>query len=155
VAPWRRVLRPRTLIYSAVWAAIGLVMLAMLTTRDRVALTVLHDRNPLFTELSAGDIRNGYTVKVLNMLAEPRTFRISIEGLEGATLSIAGAVALDGRVAEVTAPPDAVRSLRALVTAPADGARRDFEFVLEEVRADGAAAETGRSEAVFHGPARR
>ncbi len=155
VSPLTRVLRPRTMLYTAVWAAIGLGMLAMVTTRDRVGLTVLHDRNPLFTELSAGDIRNGYTVKVLNMLAEPRSFRISIEGLEGAAMTIAGVEPVAPTAAEVTAPPDAVRSLRVLVTAPPDGARRDFEFVLEELRGDGAAAETDRAGAAFHGPARR
>ena len=155
VAPWRRVLRPRTLIYTAVWAAIGLAMLAMVSTRERLDLNVLHDRNPLFTELSGGEIRNGYTVKILNMLAEPRHFRLSVEGLAGATMTIAGVDPVAPAAADVVASPDAVRSLRVLVTAPADGPRRDFTFVLEELREDGQPGETDRVEAAFHGPDRR
>ncbi len=34
--------------------------------------------------LSDGSIRNGYTLKVLNMTNEPRTFEVAIDGLPGA-----------------------------------------------------------------------
>ena len=151
VPMWKRVFRPRTLIYFAVWAAIGLIMLAMVTGRDRLDLNVLHDRNPLFTELSDGTVRNGYTIKALNMVPEPRRMRLTAEGLGGAILSSAGLQA-EGPVLEFEAPPDAVREVRVLVTAPDGGERREFDFVLEVLTGTGEPGETDRVEAVFHGP---
>ena len=40
--------------------------------RPTLEINVLHDRNPLFVRLSDGGMRNGYTVKILNKLHEPR-----------------------------------------------------------------------------------
>ncbi|NIR44608.1 MAG: cytochrome c oxidase accessory protein CcoG, partial [Gemmatimonadetes bacterium] len=51
---WRSILRPRTLVYFLIWAAIGLFMVYHVATRDRMDLNVLHDRNPLFVQLSDG-----------------------------------------------------------------------------------------------------
>ena len=48
------------------------------------------DRNPLFVQLSDGAIRNGYTVKILNQKQEQRNFRLTIEGLAGATMEMVG-----------------------------------------------------------------
>jgi cytochrome c oxidase accessory protein FixG len=151
VAAWRRILRPRTLIYFALWSAIGLFMLATLTGRDRLDLNVLHDRNPLYTLLSGGEVRNGYTVKTLNMIAEPRRFRLALEGLPEAEMSLAGSTEPPARAILFEAPPDALRALRVYVTAPPDGERRAFAFTLEEV-APGGGGETDRVEAVLHGP---
>ena len=52
---------------------------------------MLHDRNPLYVQLSDGGMRNGYTVKILNKLLpaallQPRAWH----GLPGAALSIVG-----------------------------------------------------------------
>jgi cytochrome c oxidase accessory protein FixG len=152
INPLKRIIRPRTIIYFAVWCAIGLGMLALVTGRDRVDLNVLHDRNPLFTRLSDGEVRNGYTVKVLNMVAEPRRFRLTAEGLDGAVLAVAGMDANGTPSAEFVAEPDQVRQLRVLVTAPDDGPRREFSFLLEEIGVE--QGETDRVGATFHGPDR-
>jgi cytochrome c oxidase accessory protein FixG len=150
VNPLTRIMRPRVLIYLGVFAAIGLLMLALVGSRDRVDLNVLHDRNPLFTRLSDGDVRNGYTVKILNMVAEPRRFRLTAEGLDGATLAVAGRDAEGVAFAEVEVSPDDVNALRVLITAPDDGPRREFDFRLEEI---GGLGEVDVVRATFHGPA--
>ena len=62
---WRHLLRPRTFIYSALWAAVGIAMLVSLLSRDRLDVNIVPDRNPLYVQLSDGSIRNGYTVKIL------------------------------------------------------------------------------------------
>ncbi|TIU57247.1 MAG: cytochrome c oxidase accessory protein CcoG, partial [Mesorhizobium sp.] len=80
----RKIFRPRTYIYMGLWSLIGLGLLYSLLTRDRLELNVLHDRNPQFVTLSDGSIRNGYTVKLLNMIPEPRTIVVTMQGLKGA-----------------------------------------------------------------------
>ncbi len=80
---WKKVLRPRSMFYFAIWALIGLTLVISLSTRQRIGINVLHDRTPQYVLLSDGSIRNGYTVKLLNMIPTPRTFRLSIEGLPG------------------------------------------------------------------------
>ena len=46
--------------------------------RSTLEINVLHDRNPPFVLLSDGSIRNGYTVKILNKLHEPRVFTLGV-----------------------------------------------------------------------------
>jgi len=74
---WRTILRPRTLIYFTVWAAIGAGLLFMLGTRTRLALSVAKDRNPEYVQLSGGAARDGFTVKVRNMEDRPRPITLT------------------------------------------------------------------------------
>ncbi|TIU88994.1 MAG: cytochrome c oxidase accessory protein CcoG, partial [Mesorhizobium sp.] len=82
----RKIFRPRTFIYMGAWSAVGIALLYSLLTRDRLEVNVLHDRNPQFVTLSDGSIRNGYTVKLLNMIPEPRTIVVTMQGLRGAEM---------------------------------------------------------------------
>jgi polyferredoxin len=150
----KRAMRPRTLIYFGLWSLVGLAMLVVLSGRDRIDLNVLHDRNPLFVELSSGDIRNGYTVKALNMLPEPRSFTLTISGLPGATLEVAGSDAPPAASTTFEVEPDKLRALRVYVTAPFSGERSEFLFTLVEEAAAGAAPESDQVEGVFYGPDR-
>ena len=120
--------------------------------RDLLEVSVLHDRNPVFVELSDGSLRNGYTVKILNKLHATLSFRLSIEGLEGAKLSIVG---FNGGEAKIDVVPDNLRALRVLVTLPEDaleelkGTSMPFRFVVTDT-ADG---EVTYHNATFRGPA--
>ena len=82
----KTIFRPRTLIYLGVWSAIGAAMLFALGQRARLDISVAKDRNPEFVTLSDGTIRNAYTIKLRNMEERPRTFRVALEGLEGAAM---------------------------------------------------------------------
>ncbi|HSM20418.1 MAG TPA: cytochrome c oxidase accessory protein CcoG [Hyphomicrobiales bacterium] len=148
---WREVVRPRTMIYAAVWALAGLAMLAVLASRDRLEVNVLHDRNPLFVQLSDGGVRNGYTVKILNMVPQPRSFELSLDDLDGGTLSVAGNDAAPAESVTVEVGADRVRSLRVYVTVePAylRPGRTEFKFEVEDV----AGEEDAEYEAAFHAP---
>ncbi len=150
---WRIVLRPRTLGYAGVWCAIGIVMLGLLATRDRLELHVVHDRNPLFVRLTDGSIRNGYTIKVLNMQTEPREVTLTIEGLPGARLRLAGATGEPSPSLTFSAAPDALKTAKVYVHLPrADlpGSHAGFHF-LAEAHDDG---EVAAREAVFESPGR-
>jgi cytochrome c oxidase accessory protein FixG len=147
----RSVVRPRTIIYAAVMSFAGLAMLIALLARDRLDINVLHDRNPQFVQLSDGGLRNGYTIKILNMLPQPRTFRLAIDGLAGASLTTAGSTEAGVRTLDVAVDPDTQRSIKIYVTAyPAylDGSRTSFQFSITEVGGE----ESATYDATFNGP---
>lgn len=151
---WRVLTRVRTLIYFGVWAAIGLVILVALTTRDRIQVNVQHDRNPLYVTMSDGSIRNGYTVKLLNMRQQPRVFTVSLAGLPGATMSITGIDQPAARTFDIPVDPDQVRALRVFITQPRDATApgdTPFQFIAEEPEY----AESDTYDAVFEAPETR
>ena len=133
---WRTLLRLRTLIYVIIWMLIGLIMLYALLTRHRLEVNVLGDRNPQYVILSDGSVRNGYTVKLLNMIPQPRTVTLSLEGLPGASMSVSG-IHMPPEERSVTVPvePDRLRALKVFVRQPADrvhSERQTFKFVVED-----------------------
>jgi cytochrome c oxidase accessory protein FixG len=150
LAPVRRLVRPRTLIYAAILVLISAGVMVGLSARAAVDVAVLHDRNPLFVTLSDGSIRNGYTIKILNKSREEQRYGLAVAGLEGASLAVTGQP--EGGPAALLAKPDAVTSYRIYVTAPAaaiDEDAVDLTLVLTD-RGTGAAT---RRETIFRGPA--
>jgi polyferredoxin len=82
-----RLLRPRTLIYVSALLVAAAAMTVALLTRSSIDLSVLHDRAPLFVRLPNGDLRNGYTVKIVNKTQQPALFELTTEGLKAALLA--------------------------------------------------------------------
>lgn len=112
---WRIFLRPRTLLYFFIWVSLGLALLFALSQRDRMTISIQHDRNPVFVTLKDGSIRNGYNVKILNMIPEKRLIHLSVEGLEGAVMTVSDIEGAPAGFATVPVDPDQVRSLRVFV----------------------------------------
>jgi len=54
------------------------------------SVNILHERSPVFVQLSDGSIRNGYAYKILNMARRERAFTVSLEGVPGARLDVIG-----------------------------------------------------------------
>ncbi|MDL2398337.1 cytochrome c oxidase accessory protein CcoG [Rhizobium mayense] len=130
---WRVIFRPRVVFYAVIWAAIGLAMLVHLAMRERLELNVLHDRNPQYVLESDGSIRNGYTLRVLNMVPMPRAIEVRLEGLEGATMKIPALSNSEGRTFVITAEPDAATTLKVFVTNGRGAASpSEFLFVVED-----------------------
>ena len=109
-------IRARTIFYSIILIAVGGLMLFGLTARDFLELNVLRDRIPNYVTLSDGSVRNGYTIKVVNMRPETEEFRVTLEGVEGATFRITGDPVDHNYVPDFTVDPDEVHSLRIYVT---------------------------------------
>ena len=108
---WKRIFRPRTIIYFSLWALFGLAMLVSLFMRDTVDISVAHDRNPVYVKLSDGSIRNGYTVKIGNQNPEPRRFRLAVKAEHDLRMDIQG---VQGDIVEVGA--DSAKKLRVFLT---------------------------------------
>lgn len=80
------VLRPRTLLYGAVLAAVCLGMLWGLATRADLRVDVIRDRATLAREVPGGLIENVYQLQLMNMLEVPRVIEIAVGGLDGIRL---------------------------------------------------------------------
>jgi cytochrome c oxidase accessory protein FixG len=149
--PVYRIFRPRTLLYLAILAGVGLVMLSVLLLRSTVDVNILPDRNPLFVTMADGSIRNGYTIRVMNKEHATKSYglgssqadaHLAVQGVEGS-----------GRTVSLTAPPDGVATYHVFVhlprtAVPAD--RNELELTLEDL--DTGAVTT--YETVFRGPKR-
>ena len=147
-----KLFRPRTMAYLAAWLLVGLGMVFVLMGRDRLQVNVLADRNPQYVVLSDGSIRNGYTVKLLNMVPEPRTFTLSLDGLPGAEMSITGIDEPPGTSFTVEAEPDRLRTLKVYVSQPREqvaGTSQKFTFAVVE---QGGMGETASYSATFDAP---
>jgi len=134
---WRKLLRPRTLVYFVGWAAIGVAMLVALSLRPQVGINVLHDRNPLFVMLADGSVQNGFDVKILNMTNEPQHIVLSLEGLEGATLASPGLAEQGVTELEVEVEADLVLPLRVYVRAPGRDLPEQSDFTMHIESTDG------------------
>ncbi len=113
-----KLVRGRTVIYTAIIAVVGAIMLYTLATRSSLDLNVLHDRNPLFVTLSDGSVRNAYTIRVLNKRNIDRTVSLNVEGLPNVKINAVGDdMAVDGRPL-IRVGPDRTQEMRVLLTVP-------------------------------------
>ena len=119
-APVYRIVRPRTIVYSAIIAAVGGIMIYVLATRSLLDINVLHDRNPVAVKLSDGSIRNAYTVRLLNKSGYDRVIAIDAEGPSNLTTHVVGADSVTPDRPMIVIPRDTTSELRLLVTAPAE-----------------------------------
>jgi polyferredoxin len=106
----------RTLLYAAVIAVVGGVMLYTLATRELEGISVIHDRNPMFVRLSEGALRNGYTIRIVNKQRTTREFILSLDGLPAGLIDFVGVPPrADGQLL-LDVGPDQTREVRILVT---------------------------------------
>ncbi|MGA2287745.1 cytochrome c oxidase accessory protein CcoG [Bradyrhizobium sp.] len=115
-----RFVRPRTVAYCAMIAAVGAIMLYALLTRTLLDVNVLHDRNPLAVKLSDGSIRNAYTVRLLNKRGFDRVIAIDVDGPVNATVHVVGADSVTPDRPMIVLGRDQTTELRVLVTAPSE-----------------------------------
>ncbi len=143
-----RLMRPRTLLYGVLIAVVGIIMLAALVSRPSLELNVQRDRNPLFVSLSNGDIRNGYTLKILNKIHQTRHYRLTIDGLPGARIKVIGRN--DGKPV-FTVKADRLASFRVLISTTKSNLKGETTDIRLRIldQADGKLAE---NDTVFRGP---
>ena len=95
---WRHVLRPRTILYTSLWSAVGVGLVVALFIRPEIDIDVSPVRNPVFITLSDGTIRNAYDLRLRNKHHEARDFALSfgaeaplnlrVEGTEGVAVTV-------------------------------------------------------------------
>ena len=134
---WRRVLRPRVLVYGAVLVAICIGLAASLALRTPFRVDVVRDRASLARLVEDGRVENVYRLQLMNASESAVRVRIAVSGLPDARL--AGANEFDIGATESRWVPVAVQM-------PAEAAQRTgsgahpIEFQVEPMVAG---AETG------------
>ncbi|MEO9515473.1 MAG: cytochrome c oxidase accessory protein CcoG [Paracoccaceae bacterium] len=118
---WKHILRPRTILYTALWSAIGVGLVYALFVRSDIELTVSPVRNPTYVLQSDGAIRNIYDVRLRNKLGEDRQFHLNLTSEAILRIELEG----QGRVLTVDVPADSTVLQRVYVTArPQDDAAK-------------------------------
>ncbi len=83
---FRRVLRPRVLVYSALLGVVAAGMLYSLLARANFKVDVQRDRGSVAQMAGQGQVDNVYRLQIGNATEQPQTYLIRVEGLAGATL---------------------------------------------------------------------
>ena len=91
---WKHILRPRTIVYTVLWAGIGIGLVAALFLRANLDASITPVRNPPYVTLSNGDIRNTYDMRLRNKHGEDRWFTVSATAGGDVTLALEGTDAL-------------------------------------------------------------
>lgn len=110
---WKHILRPRTILYTALWSLVGFGLLFALFIRSDIDLTVAPVRNPVYVVLSDGAIRNIYEVRLRNKHGDNRPFLVSVTSEAGLEVALEGN---EDRI--VTVPADKTYNQRVYVIAP-------------------------------------
>lgn len=144
---WKHVLRLRTVIYTALWSAIGLGLVFALFIRSDIELTVEPDRNPTFVVLSDGAVRNAYILRLRNKHPDAREIAFSLTSQGVLDIQLEGADGLS-----IAVPADSITQQRIYVTAaprdPAAGAQRtDLRLWVEDAQS----GERAHRDTVFNG----
>ncbi|HVG47031.1 MAG TPA: FixG Ig-like domain-containing protein, partial [Rubellimicrobium sp.] len=139
----RHIFRPRTILYTSMWSAIGVGLVVALFVRPEIDVAVSPIRNPVYVTQSDGTIRNAYDLRLRNKHHEPRDFALSFTADAPLNLHLEGTEGI-----AVTVPADETREVRLYLdaapgTAAAATERTDVRIWVTDISSgDRASAES-------------
>jgi cytochrome c oxidase accessory protein FixG len=89
---FKRVLRPRVLIYGTVLLAITAALFTSIGLRKPFRVDVVRDRNSLARIVDEGRIENVYRLQLMNATETTQHYRVKVEGFDGARIDGASEV---------------------------------------------------------------
>ena len=128
-AMFRRVLRPRVLMYGAVLTMISIGLLWSLLTRDTFKVDVVRDRGVMARLVGQGRIENVYRLQIMNATEQKQRYIVSVAGFAGAMIASDAAVEVNSAEA---------RWVPVRVQVPADAATAGSHPIVFTVKAEGA-----------------
>ena len=139
----RRIVRPRTLVYATLLAALLTTFAWGVAHRSPLIVEILRDRNALYRETADAGIENSYTIKLVNKTRAPQRLRLAVAS--GSPVLIVGNRDIDVSAGEVASVPLTLRITRGALrgmssitlTASAEGgivANQTAQFFAPEVR---------------------
>jgi cytochrome c oxidase accessory protein FixG len=102
-----RLIRPRTLVYTAILTALMVMMVTLIALRKPVILDVIRDRNTLYRDAGRAGIENSYTIRVINKHNEGHDYVLSVSGIEEMSVSSDTAFSVAGE-SVVTIPTSVI-----------------------------------------------
>ncbi len=130
---WKHIFRPRTMIYTGLWAAVGVGLLVALFIRSDIEVTVAPVRNPVFVTLSDGSIRNTYDLRVRNKNNDERLFRLAVQGDPALRIQLEGTPYGSVNVGADESLLQRVYVVAPQNSAPAAGGLMDIRFWIEDL----------------------
>ena len=109
---FRRILRPRVLLYTAVLATISIGMAWSMLARPLFKVDVVRDRGAIARMVGQGQIENVYRVQIMNATEHGQNYVLSVTGIPGARIVADAQLIVDAASARwvavrVQAPPGA------------------------------------------------
>jgi cytochrome c oxidase accessory protein FixG len=130
---WKHILRPRTIMYTALWSLVGLGLVFALFIRQDIEMTVAPIRNPTYVTMSDGSIRNTYDIRMLNKNGEPRQFRLSVVGDPSLRIQLEGSPYDSIEVPADTGFLQRVYVVSPGASAPSNAGNTDIRFWVEDL----------------------
>jgi len=111
---FKRVLRPRVLVYGVVLVAISAAFVVSLARRPLLKVDVVRDRGTLARIVDDGYVENLYRLQLMNATERTRRYAVAVDGLAGARLA---------KTVEVDLAPAQARWVTLAVQVPPESAR--------------------------------
>jgi len=124
---FKRIFRPRVLLYTAIlWA---IIIAAMITLYQRVPLKVdvIRDRGNVMHDGDAAEVQNVYRLQIMNTQEVAREMRISVSGLDG--------IEIEGATRPVQVGPASSLMVPVRVEAPRASGRKGANRIFFTVEA--------------------
>ena len=112
---WAHIFRTRTILYTVLWSAVGVMLILALFLRHNIDVSVTPVRNPTHVVLADGGVRNTYDMRLRNKHGEDRWFSFAANSPAMLVLSLEGQDGL-----RVLVPANQTREQRLYITAAPD-----------------------------------
>ncbi|MDH5205437.1 MAG: cytochrome c oxidase accessory protein CcoG [Hylemonella sp.] len=139
---WRRVRRPRVLIYALILLAVSIALVVSLVLRTPLKVDVVRDRGALSRIVAGGMIENVYRIQIMNATESVQHYRLSVSGLPGLTLATESLLQVDAT---------ASRWVAVRIQMPYESTRPGSHPIYLDVAAQSDGAHV-REKSVFHVP---
>jgi cytochrome c oxidase accessory protein FixG len=84
---WRRIARPRVLIYTMILVGLTSAMVFSMAVREPLKVDVIRDRASLARIVAGGKLENVYRLQVMNATEQAQTYSVAVKGLEGIAMA--------------------------------------------------------------------
>lgn len=92
---WRRIARPRVLIYTMILVGLTSAMVFSMAVREPLKVDVIRDRASLARIVAGGKLENVYRLQVMNATEQAQTYSVAVKGLEGIVMAEGTTVDVD------------------------------------------------------------
>jgi cytochrome c oxidase accessory protein FixG len=146
---WKRVFRPRVIVYSAILLLVLVALAVALVLRTPFKVDVVRDRAALARIVEDGRIENVYRLQLMNASEATQRYRIAVDGAGLSGAQVVGADRVEIGPAEARWVPLSVQVPPEAAQAAGPGAHPIEFMITQQAGADGRAAIEQRERSTF------